>query len=150
MSMSYDANDSSSAESPGRLWWDIQGPEQGGHIYIDAVDQVATKQVALPDLVEAEFGQHEAKWKDDTQYISSLTEKYLHPSYARIIGLGWPAASLILQSLGREPDDWFYALRAITGADPVPSDAAGDMPRMTAAWLDWGKRQGLLDSGNAT
>ena len=50
-------------------------------------------------LVPAEFQRYEKKWKEDTQYTSSLTDKYLHPSYARIIGMGQPAVPLILRSL---------------------------------------------------
>ena len=92
----------------------------------------------------AEFRKHEKKWKRDTQYTSSLSEKYLHPSYARIISLGWPAVPMILASLQREPDDWFYALRAITGVDPVRATHAGIMPKMSETWLNWGRQRGLI------
>jgi hypothetical protein len=91
----------------------------------------------------AEFEKHERIWKDETQFFSSPAQIYLHPSYARIIGLGWPAVQLILQSLMQEPADWFYALRALTGVDPVPHAAAGDMAEMTRAWLKWGEEHGL-------
>ncbi len=94
-------------------------------------------------LVPAEFKKHEKKWKRDTRYTSSLMDKYLHQSYARIIGMGQPAVSLILRSLEQQPDDWFYALRAITSANPVHSTHAGDMQKMTRAWLNWGRRRGL-------
>jgi hypothetical protein len=92
----------------------------------------------------AEFKKHERRWKRDTQYTSSLSEKYLHASYARIIGLGWAAVPLILSSLEREPDDWFYALRAITGADPVRTAHAGVMPKMSEVWINWGRHHGLI------
>jgi hypothetical protein len=35
-------------------------------------------------------------------------------------------------------------LNAITGENPIPDDAAGDIDRMTAAWLEWGRANGLL------
>jgi hypothetical protein len=41
----------------------------------------------------------------------------------------------ILRSLQQEPDDWFYALRAITGENPVPASSAGDMRAMSEFWL---------------
>jgi hypothetical protein len=95
------------------------------------------------DWVTSEFKKHERKWKRETRFTSSPSEKYLHPSYARIIGLGWPAVALILKSLRRQRDDWFYALRAITGSNPVTSTMSGNMVAMTAAWLKWGGQRGI-------
>jgi len=77
-------------------------------------------------------------------YVSSLSEKYLHPSYARIIGMGRPVLPHILRSLQREPDDWFYALRAITGTNVVPMSLAGNMQEMTKCWLEWGRKRRLI------
>ena len=96
------------------------------------------------DWAAAEFKKHAKKWKRETAHLSSPAEKYLHQSYARIIGLGWPAAAFILKSMTKEMDDWFYALRAITGANPVTASMAGDMRQMTAAWLKWGEALKLI------
>lgn len=74
---------------------------------------------AHADSAEEEFLRYERKWKQETQYVSSLSDKYLHSSYADIIGMGPRAVGPILRSLRRQPNDWFYALRAITKADPV-------------------------------
>lgn len=89
------------------------------------------------------FKHHCEAWKSDTEYVSSLHEKYLHPSYASIIGMGAQALPYILESMKKEPDDWFYALRSITGDNPVTNDMTGDMRRMTAAWIEWGASRGL-------
>jgi hypothetical protein len=96
------------------------------------------------DEVARTFQRLERKWKRDTQFLSSPTEKYLHPSYAAIIGLGRLAVPLVLRSLQRESDDWFYALRAMTHENPVTAAMAGDVQRMRAAWLRWGERNGVL------
>lgn len=69
----------------------------------------------------------------------------MHPAYQRIIGMGPDAIALILQELQRKPDDWFWALNAITEADPVPEGAQGNLPQMTDAWLDWGRAQGFIE-----
>jgi hypothetical protein len=37
---------------------------------------------------EKDFNKYEKKWKQETQYFSSPGDKYLHQSYARIIGMG--------------------------------------------------------------
>lgn len=100
-------------------------------------------QSQIKSLIPAEFRKHETKWTRDTRYSSSLSDKYLHPSYARIIGMGPSVVPLILQRLKQQPNDWFYALRAITGANPVRPGDAGDMQKMAQIWLAWGKKRGL-------
>lgn len=94
--------------------------------------------------IRREFETHEKKWKADTRFISAPSQRYLHPSYVRIIGLGTPVVPLILKSMEKNPFDWFFALRATTGANPVTSDMAGDVRRMAQAWVEWGKSKGLL------
>ena len=64
--------------------------------------------------------------------------------YQRIIGMGWPVVPLLLDELQRQPDQWFWALEAITDEDPVPPEAAGNVDLMAQAWINWGARQGLV------
>jgi hypothetical protein len=84
------------------------------------------------------------EWRDGTRYTSSFTEMVMHPSYQRIIGVGYPAVSFLLQELQRSPGHWFWALNAITGENPVAHNDRGNLDRMTTAWLDWGRREGLI------
>src|SRR6476469_7931370 len=78
-------------------------------------------------------------WHKETGYKSSVQDKAMHPAYQRIIGLGQPAIPLILDELQTRPDHWFWALRAITGDNPVPEDQQGNIKVMAKDWLDWGK-----------
>jgi hypothetical protein len=66
------------------------------------------------------------------------------PPYQRIIGMGLPAVPLILEELRREPNQWFWALEAITEGNPVPMAVAGKVREMADAWIEWGKRHGFL------
>ena len=77
------------------------------------------------------------RWHVETKYVSSINEACTHPAYQAVVGMGQAAVPLIIASLRREPDWWFWALKAITGDDPVFPDARGDLHAMTAAWLDW-------------
>jgi len=95
----------------------------------------------LVDRTKGEFAKQAKKWRRETIHLSSPLQKYIHPSYARIIGLGLPVVPLILNELRKQGGDWFYALRAITGENPVRSSIAGDMPKMTRAWLLWGAKR---------
>lgn len=95
-------------------------------------------------LSEAEKFQSLAEaWRQDVRFTSSLTEMILRPAYQRIIGMGYTAVPFLLRELERKPDHWFWALTAITGADPVPPENRGNLKKMTEAWLKWGKEQGL-------
>jgi len=64
--------------------------------------------------------------------------------YQEIIGMGKPAVPLILEELQNEPDQWFWALEAITSENPVPPEAAGQVRLMAEAWINWGKQHGLI------
>jgi hypothetical protein len=64
--------------------------------------------------------------------------------------MGPTVVPFILHELQRElregePDDWFVALWAITGANPVPLESRGKMKEMAKAWLEWGSRLGYVN-----
>jgi hypothetical protein len=80
-----------------------------------------------------------AEWKSQAEFLTSPTAIAGLPAYRTIIAMGPAAVPLILGELRREPDHWFVALERITGEDPVPSDARGDIDRMAEAWLHWGR-----------
>jgi hypothetical protein len=84
------------------------------------------------------------QWKEATAFTSSGTEIALHPAYQQIIGMGKDAVPLILDELQGEEDHWFWALRSITGEDPVAPSERGNLPKMTAAWLAWARSNGYL------
>ena len=83
------------------------------------------------------------EWKSEKTHTSSVEARILHPAYLRIIGMGWEAVSLILTELDEQRlDHWFPALYAITEANPVPAQDAGQMRKMAEAWVRWGKQNG--------
>jgi hypothetical protein len=84
------------------------------------------------------------EWERDTATLSSITEIAMHPAYQQIIGIGPVAISLILYEMGKKPNHWFWALKSITGEDPVPPEARGNIGDMTEAWLSWGREQRYL------
>ena len=85
------------------------------------------------------------EWKDQSRYLSNTAQMAMLRPYQRIIGMGQPVVPLILEELQREPDQWFWALEAITEENPVPPDSAGIVRTMAQAWVDWGRQRGLLD-----
>ena len=85
-----------------------------------------------------------AEWKDQSRYLSNAAQMALLRPYQRIIGMGHSVVPLILEELQREPDQWFWALEAITEENPVPPEAAGVVKLMAQAWVDWGREQGYI------
>jgi hypothetical protein len=92
--------------------------------------------------LESTFLQLAEQWRRETGMMSLVTKMSMHPAYQRIIGMGQPVVPLILREIEREPDHWFWALQAITGANPVQSEQRGRLQQMAAAWVQWGKENG--------
>jgi hypothetical protein len=95
-----------------------------------------------PEL-EDEFLKLAATWREETEHLSSTTV-FTHAAYQRIIGLGPKVVPAILRDLARTGDHWFWALRAITGQNPVRPEDAGNVRKMAETWLAWGEAQGLV------
>ena len=96
---------------------------------------------AAPAL-EQRFSLLATKWKNETGLLSNITKKCTHPAYQQIIGMGWEVLPLILRDLKESKADWFWALTAITGANPISEEIAGNITRMTEAWLQWARAKG--------
>jgi hypothetical protein len=62
-----------------------------------------------------------------------------HPAFQEIFGLGEAVVPLMLRDLEERPRLWVWALPRITGADPVPASDRGNIAKMSAAWVHWGR-----------
>ncbi len=84
------------------------------------------------------------QWRNERGARSSITETVAMPAYQKIIGMGEKAVPLILAQLrseGDEPDQWFWALKAITEANPVKPEDQGNFQKMAQAWLEWAEHE---------
>ena len=105
------------------------------HGFLIATGQAATPEV-LPQI-EAKFRALAEEWYMDTMPLSAYIEKILHPAYQKILVLGKGAVPFIMGELRDMPNDWFWALRILTEADPVKAEETGNMQSMADAWLHW-------------
>jgi hypothetical protein len=94
------------------------------------------------ESIEQKFQRLAAIWRAETGHLSSTSQMFSHPAYQEIIALGQDVVPLLLRDLAKEPDHWFAALWAITGAQPVPPEDRGRIDRMAEAWLRWAKEHG--------
>lgn len=91
------------------------------------------------------FDRLSSQWKEESAFLSSITEKTRLPSYQRIIGMGWAVVPFLLEDLKKQPQHWFAALKMITDVNPVPPKDAGNMQKMAAAWIAWGQQNAIID-----
>lgn len=77
------------------------------------------------------------EWEEETLLLSSINDICMHPAYQQIIGMGRLAIPFIVRELTKNPTHWFWALKSITGADPVPTNKRGKVREMAQIWLHW-------------
>jgi hypothetical protein len=96
-----------------------------------------------PLTAKARFRELVRQWKEATAFTSSTNEISMDAAYQQIIGMGRDALPLIFAELRRKPDHWFWALKAITGEDPVEPADWGKIKRMAETWLAWADQHGF-------
>jgi hypothetical protein len=101
-------------------------------------------QQALTKEERERFQRLATAWKEQSQFLSNTAQMAMLKPYQRIVGMGWPAIPLILEELRREPDQWFWALEAITEENPVPTATAGRVRESAECWLKWGRERGII------
>jgi hypothetical protein len=110
---------------------------------------LAARQHSTTPLSRATVGQRftdlAETWRQERGPDSMVANLVLVPAYQQIIALGQAVVPSILLELARKPDHWFWALTAITGVNPVPEEARGNIRAMANAWITWGEQKGLLD-----
>lgn len=115
-----------------------------GNAYVpDAAARFAARADHRTEL-RRRFERYADEWRARTAHLSVLSQRVMHPSYQRIIGLGPEALPLIIERLVVQPDHWFWALSSISGEDPARPEDAGRFDAMRKAWIDWGQKRGLL------
>ncbi len=96
----------------------------------------------IVDLQQQVFDLLAEQWQEETGALSSTTEMVMHPAYQTIMTFGDKGVSFILRQLEREgdqPNNWFWALRHMTRANPVPPEHRGNRRAMAKDWLDWAR-----------
>ena len=84
-----------------------------------------------------------ARWRAETAFISSSTQRNEHPDYLHLISLGEPALPFLFRDLESTRDGHLSkALSAITQAHPVPPEARGKIDSIAETWLQWARANG--------
>lgn len=130
--------------------WPDSTPQWQHEIGWDCENQPTPAQYQLEFFIDAcvdksaIFRQLVTEWRTERGASSSTTEILLSRAYQSIIGMGEIAVPLILsemESEGDDPDQWFFALQVLTGANPVAEADDGDFQAMAKAWFAWARRR---------
>jgi hypothetical protein len=84
------------------------------------------------------------RWKTETSGYSSVGSMVMHPAYLEIISYGDKMIPFILNDLQSKPGHWFIALKTLAKYSPVKPEDAGNIKKMTEAWIEWGRANGKL------
>ena len=90
----------------------------------------------VSEYVETEFRALVDQWNAEAPPSSRIEDLILHPDYQRIIGMGPAVVPLLLREMVRKPDHWSWALRAITGANPIKPEHRGDLELIAQDWIE--------------
>lgn len=127
-----------------RLWPEDRaetGEIKGAERAFAAALAAARAPISTQSLADR-FREHADKWERETAYLSATPMRVMHDSYQSIMAMGPEVVPLLLSDLQKTRRHWFWALRHLTNADPVPEKDRGQMDKMIAAWIDWGKPKG--------
>lgn len=84
-----------------------------------------------------------ARWREETEYLSSSTQITGHPAYQELIALGPAALPFLFRDLEKTRDGHLSkALAAISGARPIPAEERGQVGKIADRWLRWARENG--------
>ena len=96
--------------------------------------------------LESAFNTLAQQWLVETAIHSNPAIIARHTAYAQLVAMKDDAIPLILKEISqkRNRPHWFQALHDIIGMTPAPEDSWGNVEKVAAAWLEWGREQGHL------
>jgi hypothetical protein len=95
--------------------------------------------------LEEQFHEQADKWQQETQHLSSPSQRMLHPSYQAIMGMARDkpdeVVNLMLRDMQQNRREWFWALSYLTHENPIERKNAGSLDKMIEAWVRWGQQR---------
>jgi hypothetical protein len=114
----------------------------------DAIDTskhlrvISSRPTDTAEATALKFNRLARQWRKETSFTSSVEDICTNGAYQEIIGMGDIAIPYILRELETHPANWFWALTAITGANPVSAPFQGTFAEAIQSWLDWARLNG--------
>ena len=80
------------------------------------------------------------RWKFETRFFSNSNEIINNSAYKSIIGMGKKTIPWIIRDLKKSNNHWFFALKEITGINPVNPENYGKINDMKNDWIVWAEK----------
>lgn len=77
------------------------------------------------------------KWRSETAFISDPETIISHPSFREIVVRAKIVKKLIADDLRKAPSPLVWALDEAYGFQPYEIEVAGDIEKMSEAWISW-------------
>ena len=107
--------------------WALAGPGAGMFRFSESLEQ--------------QFDHLKNEWIQETAIMSFAEDMMGCDSFHKIVALGEPVVPLILRELEQRRYHWDLFLVEITGENPVPKNAHGNLKKTAAAWIAWGQKR---------
>ena len=113
-----------------------------------SADSPSLPGIEIKSSIAETFIIHAETWARETAHLSSPTQIMMHPSYQAVLGMVQDDKDEIIRLMLVDLRDnrrmWFWALSFITQANPVNRSQAGKLDAMISAWVEWGKKKGII------
>ena len=96
-----------------------------------------------PDYIE-QFDSLVTRWRQESMAMSTIKEMTALTSFKEIVAIGKKALPLVYRHLRDQPSMLVVAGIEISGENPTPEQARGDIKKIVAAWLRWAERTGAV------
>jgi len=90
-----------------------------------------------------QFYRRSNDWLNAIGPMSAMMDMMSLPSFRDLVAMGEKVVPLILQEIRHRPSFLFLVLHEITGENPIPPTARGNIGEMISAWLSWGERNNI-------
>jgi hypothetical protein len=94
------------------------------------------------ETLQEKFDRLDAAWVNEVGHYSSSAVLRNHWAYREMVSLGEEIVPVLLRDVEKGPSLWCWALHEITGEIPFPQESRGNIEKICAAWVRWGKEQG--------
>ena len=105
----------------------VQQAEQAASDRRTTLDKLIRNYVDQLAASKTRFEMLAAQWREQAAPLSSSTDRAVLPAYQAIIGMDESALPFIFEEMRNRGGHWFWALRSITGENPVPPEHRGNV-----------------------
>ncbi|MEZ0006271.1 hypothetical protein ABH942_001634 [Flavobacterium sp. 28YEA47A] len=109
--------------------------------FSNAINTFRGTSILVSDRMENKMFKNFLKLKDswvlETMFASNSNEIFNNHAYQEIICMGQKSVPWIIRELKKSNDHWFFALREITGVDPILPEHYGKINDMKNDWINW-------------